>query len=123
MKSSYKKNQNKPYIVTHWHATLNVYTIFILWLKTKIRCISVLVYKKLHAVKLQLKLKFIKEKVFKSWNLETYLLLFLREMIEKKWKMRGHKVDSQANKTLCSANVESGLQITITPTHELTKKS
>jgi hypothetical protein len=44
-------------------------------------------------------------------------------MIEKKWKMREHKVDSQANKTLCSANVESGLRITITPTHELTKKS
>ena len=36
-------------------------------------------------------------------------------------KMRGHKVNIQATETLCSANVESGSQITITSMHGLTK--
>ena len=36
-------------------------------------------------------------------------------------KMGGHRVNSQATKTLCSANVETGSYITIT--NEMPKKS
>ena len=36
--------------------------------------------------------------------------------------MRGHIVNSQATKTLCSANVNTRSHITIAPTHEINKK-